>query len=133
MVAAEHLRAVIESFAALLEGHFKLFKVEVAEDAKGIAVQVGKIAAFAPLLLVGYGFMCVALALFLARFIGAELAFLAVGLANLTGAGLGIYLAVKALQNQQLLDATRAELAATTAAVGHAVRDPLVTVEVTRG
>ena len=133
MATADHLKAVVESFAALLEGHIKLFKLELAEDAKVIGVQVGKIAAFIPMLFFGYGFLCAALALFLMRYIAADLAVLSVGLLNLVVAGVGIALAARALGRRKPLEGTMREVASTTALISHAVRDPTVTVEVTNG
>lgn len=133
MSTAEHLRAVVESFAALLEGHIRLFKLELAEDARVIGVQVAKIVAFVPLILVGYGFLCAALAVFLTRFMDPALAYLAVGLLNVVGGALGILLAAKALQRRGVLEGTRREVAATASAVTHAVSDPAITVQVTNG
>jgi hypothetical protein len=133
MSTSDHLRAVVESFAALLEGHIKLFKLELAEDAKVIGVQVGKICALLPLILVGYGFLCFALALFLERYMEAYLAYLIVGLFNVLGGGLGIALAARTLAGRQVLEGTKREARSTQAALEHAVRDPTVTVEVTHG
>lgn len=133
MSTADHLRAVVESFGALLEGHLKLFKLELAEDAKVIGVQVGKIVVFVPLILTGYGFLCAALAMFLARYVGPELATLIVGLLNVAGGALGILLAAKTLSKRGVLEGTKREAAATSSALSHAVRDPTITVEVTNG
>ncbi len=133
MSTAQNLRAVIESFSDLLEGHIKLFKLELAEDAKVVGVQVGKIVAFLPLIFVGYGFLCAALALFLQRYIAADLAYLTVGLLNLGGGALGVALAARKLSQKQVLEGTRREAAATGAALTHAVQNPTVTVEITNG
>src|SRR5262245_8264997 len=133
MAAGEHLKAVVESFSALLEGHIKLFKLELAEDAKVIGVQVGKIVAFVPLILVGYGFLCAALAMWLEPRVGAAAAYLIVGLLNVVGGGLGIALAARTLSKRQVLEGTRREAAATGTALSKAVREPTVTVEVTHG
>jgi len=133
MSTAQNLRAVIESFSDLLEGHIKLFKLELAEDARVVGVQVGKIVAFLPLIFVGYAFLCAALAMFLQRYLDAWLAYLAVGLLNVAAGGLGIALAARALSKKQMLVGTKREVAATTAALAHAVRDPTITVEVTNG
>jgi len=121
MPLAEHLRTTVVSFAELLDGHVRLLKIELAEDAKVVGVQVGKIAAFAPLLLVGYGFVNVALALWLRRFVAADLSFLLVGLLNLLVAGAGIAGALLALKRHAMMPATHAELAATSATMLKAV------------
>jgi hypothetical protein len=121
MVQPSHLRALLESFQQLLDGHIRLFKVELAEDARVIGVQVGKIAAFAPLILVGYGFCCIALALFLRRFVDVDVAFLLVGLLNLVVGGLGIALAALKLRDQRVLEGSLTELQASTSAIIGAV------------
>jgi hypothetical protein len=133
MSAAQNLKTVIESFSDLLEGHIKLFKLELAEDAKVIGVEVGKIVALLPLIFVGYAFLCGALALFLQRWFAADLSYLAVGLLNLAAGGIGIALAAKKLSKKQVLDGTRREANATAQALVHAVKDPTITVEVTNG
>ena len=133
MSTAEHLKTVIESFTALVEGHFRLFKLELAEDARVVGVQVGKIVAFVPLLLVGYALLCVALALLLQRWLPADAAFLIVGLLNVVGGALGIALAAKSLSRRPFLEGTRREVVATSAAVSHAVNDRPITVQVTNG
>ncbi|MBK7863322.1 MAG: phage holin family protein [Archangiaceae bacterium] len=133
MSTADHLRAVVESFSALLEGHIKLFKLELAEDAKVIGVQVGKIVAFLPLLFVGYGFLCAALAMALQLVMPAWAAYLIVGLLNVVGGAAGIALAARALSKRQVLAGTLREAQATQSALTRAVRDPAITVEVTHG
>ncbi|MBL8954078.1 MAG: phage holin family protein [Myxococcaceae bacterium] len=133
MSAAQNLKAIVESFSDLLEGHIKLFKLELAEDAKVIGVEVGKIVALLPLIFVGYAFMCAALAMFLQRWLAADLSYLTVGLLNLAGGGLGIALAAKKLSKKQLLDGTRAEVSTTAQTLARAVKDPAITVEVTNG
>jgi uncharacterized membrane protein YqjE len=124
---------VVESFSALLEGHIKLFKLELAEDAKVIGVQVGKIVAFLPLLFVGYGFLCFAAAGFIQRFWPVDLAYLSVGLFNLAVGGLGIALAARTLSKRQLLETTRREVDATKGAVLGIAREPTITVEASNG
>jgi hypothetical protein len=121
MVQPSHLRALLESFQQLLDGHIRLFKVELAEDAKVIGVQVGKMAAFAPLILVGYGFLCIALALFLRRFVSVDVAFLIVGLLNLAIGGAGIALAAVKLRDRRVLEGSISELQASTSAIITAV------------
>jgi hypothetical protein len=117
MVQPSHLRALLESVQALLDGHIRLFKVELAEDAKVIGVQVGKIAALAPLILVGYGFLCIALALFLRRFMSADLAFLLVGVLNLVAGAVGIALAALKLRDRRVLEGSMTELQASTSSI----------------
>lgn len=115
MAVTENVRTLVQSLSELLDGHLRLFKLELAEDAKVVGIEVGKVAVLAPLLLVGYGFVCVALALFLRRFIAADLAFLAVGVLNLAVAAVGIGLAVLKLKKRQWLGGTAHEVSASVA------------------
>ncbi len=115
MAPAEHLRTLVESFQELVEGHIRLFKVELAEDARIVGIQVAKIAAFVPLILVGYGFVCAATELFLRRFLPIDVSLLIVGLLNLgVGAG-GIALAAFKLRGRQVLLGSTQELMASRA------------------
>jgi len=95
---AQSLRAVVESALELFRAHLALFKAELAADAKRYGAAAGLIVGLLPLILVGWGFLCVALALFLRRWLAADLAFLLVGLFNLAIAGGGIFSAVRRLQ-----------------------------------
>lgn len=97
MALSTQLRDVVDGFSELTAQHIRLARVELADDAKYVGVRVGVIAALAPLILVGYGFLCVALALALRRVMAADLAFLLVGLVNLIGGVIGIVLAAKQL------------------------------------
>lgn len=113
MHLAEHVTELIDAFSELIAQHIKLAKVELKEDAKAIGIQVGKIAAFVPLLVIGLILLNIAGALFLRRFMAADLAFLVVALLNFAVGGLGIFLAVKALQGRRVMDGTKAELQST--------------------
>lgn len=117
MQLGHHFRELVDSFSGLILQHVTLARVELKEDARAIGAQIGRIAAFAPMLLVGYFFLNVSGALFLGRHVGFELAFLFVALANLAAGGLGIFFAVKALQGRQVMDDTEKELQATAIAL----------------
>jgi uncharacterized membrane protein YqjE len=110
MPLADHLRELVDAFSDLIANHIRLARVELKEDAKAIGVEVGKVLAFLPLLLVGYIMLAVAAALFLHRFLPGDAAFLIVAVFNLAVGGIGIFLAVKKLQLKQVMDDTRAEL-----------------------
>ena len=113
MPMAEHLRAIIDALSELVAQHIKLARVELKEDARELGGQVAKIAAFVPLIVMGYALLCVALALFLRRFVPIDAAFLIVAASNLAGGGLGILLAVRRLKERKVLSGTRDELQAT--------------------
>jgi uncharacterized membrane protein YqjE len=117
MAQVNPLRELVDAFSELVAQHVRLARLEVKEDAKYVGTRVGVIAAFAPLILVGYSFLCIALALTLGNRIGHELAFLSVGVFNLVVSGLGIAVAARQLQKRKLLNATVAELETSTALV----------------
>lgn len=117
MALGAQLREVIDGFSELTAQHLRLARVELAEDARFVGVRVGVIAALAPLILVGYGFLCVALALALRRVMSPELAFFLVGLVNMIGGGVGIALAAKQLSTKKVMNETMTELEASTAIV----------------
>lgn len=124
MTVIAQLREVVDGVSTLLEQHIRLARLEFAEDARFVGMRVGLIAALAPLILVGYGFMCVALALALRRVMPADLAFLLVGLVNLVGGALGIARIAKQLQGRTVLDASLAELQATATVVRQEASSP---------
>lgn len=91
--------------------------MELKHDARFFGIRLGLIAVFTPMILVGYGFLCIALALALRRVMGEELAFIAVGLVNLFIASVGIAIAGRQLSKHQALSTTRVELQTSSAAV----------------
>ncbi len=119
MAMVSQVRTLVDSFSELTAQHIRLARVELAEDARFVGVRVGVIAALAPLVLAGYGFLCVAAALALRHVMPVELAFLLVGLVNLVGGVAGIATAARQLKGKRVLNETLTELAATTALVRH--------------
>lgn len=117
MALGTQLREVVDGFSELTAQHIRLARVELAEDARFVGVRVGVIAALAPLILVGYGFLCVALALVLRRVMAIDLAFLLVGLVNLVGGVAGIVVAAKQLGEKKVLTDTLTELEESTSIV----------------
>lgn len=117
MALGTQLREVVDGFSELTAQHIRLARVELAEDARFVGIRVGVIAALAPLILVGYGFLCVALALALRRVMSADLAFLLVGLVNLVGGVAGIAVAAKQLGEKKVMTETLTELEASTSIV----------------
>lgn len=110
MVQVNPLRELVDAFSELVAQHVRLARLEVKEDARFVGIRVGVIAVFAPLILVGYSFLCIALALSLRRVMGEELAFVLVGVVNLVVAGIGIAIAARQLANRKIMNATVAEL-----------------------
>lgn len=99
-----------DSFSRLVSQHITLARLELAEDAKAMGRDVARIVAFVPFVLVGYVFLCGALSVALAAWIGYAWALAAVGALNVVGGGLGIWRAVSRLQNRHMMDDTSQEL-----------------------
>ncbi len=99
-----------DGLSRLFTEHLTLAKLELAQDAKVVGVEVGKIAALLPFVLIGYGFLCGALAMVLSGPLGAAGSLALVGGVNFLGGGLGILHAVTRLKNKQLLVATMSEV-----------------------
>jgi hypothetical protein len=117
MALGTQLRELVDAFSELVAQHLRLARMELAEDARFVGLRVGAIAALAPLILVGYGFLCVALALALRRVMAADLAFLLVGLLNLVIGGVGIAVVGKQLGERKVMQATVAELDSSTSLI----------------
>jgi hypothetical protein len=117
MAALENLGALISGISRLVEDHMKLARLELKSDARQIGTRLGAIAVLMPLVLVGYGFLCAALAIWLSRSMALEGAVALVGAVNLVAAVIGIYVAAQQLKGRPMLGATIAEIEATTAAV----------------
>jgi uncharacterized membrane protein YqjE len=117
MALGTQLRDVVDGFSELTAQHIRLARVELAEDARFVGVRIGVIAALAPLILVGYGFLCVALAYALQRVMSPDLSFLIVGLINLIGGGAGITIAARQLGRKKVMNETLMELETSSAIV----------------
>lgn len=115
MALGTQLRELVDAFSELVAQHVRLARMELSQDARFVGVRVGLIAAFAPLILVGYGFLCVALALALRRVMADDLAFLSVGVLNLVIGGVGIAIVARQLGARKVMSATVRELDASTA------------------
>ena len=122
MAIGTQIRELVESFSELTAQHIRLARVELAEDAKYLGARVGVIAALAPLILVGYGFLCAALAMGLASVVATWLALVIVGVLNLAVGLGGIALAARQLRGRQVMGETLTELEATSVEVLHRAR-----------
>jgi hypothetical protein len=117
MSLGAQLRELFEGLSELAAQHVELAKLELRSDARFIGARVGVIAALAPLILVGYGCLCAAAALALARVLAVDLAFLVVGVVNLLAGVVGIAIAARQLGERRVLSASAEELEASRAAV----------------
>lgn len=117
MPLGSQLRELVDAFSELVAQHVRLARLELAQDARFVGVRVGVIALLAPLFLVGWGFLCVALALAIHRSLAADVSFLIVGFLNLVLGGVGIGVAAKQLAGRKVMDTTLAELESSTAII----------------
>jgi uncharacterized membrane protein YqjE len=108
-----------DGFSRLVTQHLQLARLELAEDLKATGLDVAMIAAFVPFVLVGYAFLCGALAALLSAWLGWAGALGAVGLANLAAGAGGAFWAVKRLQARRVMDDSSRELSRSMAALTH--------------
>ena len=99
-----------DGFSRLVSQHITLARLELAEDAKAMGLDVARIAVFVPFVLVGYLFVCGALAVALAPWLGYAGALAVVGAVNLVGGVAGILRAASRLQARQVMDDSSQEL-----------------------
>jgi hypothetical protein len=99
-----------DGFSKLASQHIELARVELAQDMRGMGMDVASIAVFVPFVLVGYLFVCGALAALLAQGLGWAGSLAVVGGANLVGGGLGSFLALKRLRTRAVMSHTTEEL-----------------------
>lgn len=119
---AQAFGRITDGISRLVSDHLALARVELREDAKTLGLQVAKIAIFVPAVLVGYGLLCVAIALALRPWVGDVGAFAIVGGVNFVGGALGAYLAANKLSKHPVLETTRAEAQRTSQTLTHATR-----------
>lgn len=117
MALARQLGELVDGLSELVQKHVQLARVELTEDAKYVGIRVGIIAALSPLILVGYGFLCAAVAFGLQSIMSPALAFMTVGLLNVVPGLVGIALAARQLSSKRVLHETMAQLETTTALV----------------
>lgn len=115
MALGTQIRELVEAFSELVAQHVRLARMELAEDARYVGRRVGLIAAFAPLLIVGYGFLCAGLAVGLTAVLSLGWALALVGALNLALGAAGIAVAGRQLGARRLLERTAVELESTRA------------------
>lgn len=101
---------VADGFSRLVSQHLTLARLELAEDVKAAGADVARIAVFVPFVLVGYLFVCGALAGVLATWTGWAGALGLVGGVNLVAGGVGVARAARRLSAFKPLGGTAAEL-----------------------
>jgi uncharacterized membrane protein YqjE len=101
---ADLLVQLASELGHLVSQHIALAKLELGETARRTGLGVAQIAAFAPLVLVGYAFLNAALALLLGRWLSLAGAVALVGLLNVVGGLLGVLLGARAFRRGALHD-----------------------------
>ncbi|MBX5481158.1 MAG: phage holin family protein [Myxococcaceae bacterium] len=113
---------ITDGLSRLISEHLALARVELRDDVRALAGSVAGIAVFVPLILVGYGFLCGALALALSPWLGRVGALVLVGGLNVIVGGLGAWRAAAKLKAQPVLETTRVEVTRTTHALASVAR-----------
>ena len=101
---------ITDGISRLFSEHLALARIEIQEDGRAFALATARLACFASLMLVGYGFLCAAAAAALWTWIGIGWALLVVALFNLLIGGVGVYTAVRRLKGREVLDETLVEV-----------------------
>ncbi|QRK14167.1 phage holin family protein [Archangium violaceum] len=109
-----------DGFSKLVTQHLTLARVELMEDARIMGQDVALIAAFVPFVLVGYAFLCGALAAVLAQWVGWAGSLALVGAVNLVGGVLGITRVAMRLKSHRVMDETTQELERSVAVLAQA-------------
>ena len=99
-----------EGLTRLVTQHLALARAEMMEDARSMGADVALIAVFVPFVLVGYGFLCAAIAVALSAWLGLAGALTLVGGLNLVGGALGVKRAVGRLKGHRVMSDTTTEL-----------------------
>jgi hypothetical protein len=115
------LEDIARGASRLIADHVLLAKLELERDSRAAGSQVARMFVLAPLLGVGYAFLCTALALTIGRVTGVTGGFAIVGGVNLAVGSVGIYAAVQRLKAQGLLETSAREARHTAATLTSAV------------
>ena len=102
-----------DGLARLFTEHLALARMELSRDAKAVGIDVARVVAFVPLVLLGYGFLCAAAAVALTAWMSMAAALGVVGGVNLVGGGLGIWAAVSSLKSREMMNDTVMEVSKT--------------------
>lgn len=99
-----------DGFSRLVAQHLALARLELAEDVKVLGKNAAMVAAFIPFVLIGYVFLCVGIAAWVAQSLGWAAGFAIVGGVHLVLGGVGIALAVSRLKGRAVLDDSMEEI-----------------------
>src|SRR4051812_44264159 len=118
---ADRLREAVEDLVELVTAQLRLTRMELREDARALGGRLGKLALFAPLLVIGYCFLVTAAAYALSARIGLPLALALVGAVHVVVGGWGVLAVSRGLRRVRVLDRSREELERSLQRVGPAV------------
>jgi uncharacterized membrane protein YqjE len=107
---ADRLRETAEDLVELVGAQLRLTRLELLTDARTLGTRLLRLAAFVPLVLIGYAFVMGAITIALGQFIGFGWALLLVGALNLAVGAWGSLRAVRAVREVRLLDRSRDEI-----------------------
>jgi hypothetical protein len=117
MQIVTELRQLVSGSTELLIDHARLAQKEFSQDAGFYAKKLGIILACIPFILVGYGFLCAALAMLLQRFMAADFAFLIVGILNVLLGVIGMVLVSKTLKQKKFMQLSASQMDSTLSAL----------------
>lgn len=124
MVLGSQIRDLVDAFGDLLAQHLRLARLEFEEDARFVGVRLGLIAALAPMVFIGYGLGCIALALVLARIMPTDLAFGLVGAINLLVGAIGVAVVVRQLSQRKVMHDSQVEVEVSSSLIIPASKEP---------
>jgi uncharacterized membrane protein YqjE len=104
------LKRMVEEIGHLVAEHIELVRLELTQDANTVRSQVLRMAVFLPFAVVGYAFVCAALAIALTNWLSLAWAMFVVGAANLVLGSVGFYFALLRMKSQQVLRTAMKEL-----------------------
>lgn len=125
---AASIGKITDGFSKLVVQHIALARIELAEDAKAVGGELGRMAVYVPFLVVGYALLCGALAVVLGQWLTLAGGLALVGAVNMVGGSLGIHAAVKRLQARDMLTGTLQEFNRSASVLAaEAARAPMTT------
>ncbi|MHB8872361.1 MAG: phage holin family protein [Myxococcaceae bacterium] len=117
---AASIGRLADGMGNLVAQHLQLARLEVSADVKALGGELARVAIFLPFVLVGYGLLCAAAAVALARMMALDAALALVGGANLTGGGLGLWAVARRLKQKRLMGGSLDELGSSAVLFGRA-------------
>lgn len=99
-----------DGLTRLVAQHLTLARAEMEEDARMVGASLARIAVFVPFVLVGYGFLCAALAVALAPWMSIAGSLALVGGLNLVGGLVGVARSASRLKSHRVMDETKTEI-----------------------